>query len=470
MIVLSLAEIAAVTAGTLTDAPDPHACVTGPAVSDSRQVPPGGLFAAIGGARADGHDFAAQAFAAGAACVLASRPVGGPAVIVADVTAALGQLARHCLTRIKDVTVIALTGSAGKTTTKDILAQVLARHGATVATPGSFNTEIGLPLTVLRAGKTTRYLVLEMGARHAGDIRYLTTLAPPQVGIVLNVGSAHLGEFGTREAIGRAKAELVQALPEAADGGIAILNADDDIVSAMARDTTASVITYGTGQADIRATDIHLIDGAARFTLHIPSGSAPVILRLLGVHQVHNALAAAAAAHALNMDTGSIAAALSSAEPHSPGRLQVLQRPDGITIINDAFNANPESTAAGLRSLACYAGPRRTIAVLGEMRELGPAAESAHYDTGRLAADLGIDILITVGHGLTGTLADAARTSPAPPVIHAAEDPDELLPVLRRLLQPGDVVFIKASRSVGLENFAATLREDGPARPAGEPS
>ncbi len=170
-----------------------------------------------------------------------------------DVTAALGQLARHALTRIKDVTVIALTGSAGKTTTKDILAQVLARHGATVATPGSFNTEIGLPLTVLRAQETTRYLVLEMGARHTGDIRYLTTLTPPQIGIVLNVGSAHLGEFGTRQAIGRAKAELVQALPEAADGGIAVLNADDDIVAGMARDTAASIITYGTGQADIRA-------------------------------------------------------------------------------------------------------------------------------------------------------------------------------------------------------------------------
>ncbi len=466
MIVLSLAEIAAVTGGTLTDAPDPHACVTGPAASDSRQVTPGGMFAAIGGARVDGHDFAAQAFNAGAACVLASRPVGGPAVIVPDVTAALGQLAQHALGRIKDVTVIALTGSAGKTTTKDILAQVLARHGAAVATPGSFNTEIGLPLTVLRADETTRYLVLEMGARHAGDIRYLTTLTPPRVGIVLNVGSAHLGEFGTRQAIGQAKAELVQALPEAADGGIAVLNADDDIVAGMANCTTAAVITYGTGPADIRAAGIHLIDGAARFTLHTPSGSAPVVLRVLGAHQVHNALAAAAAAHAVDMDTGSIAAALSSAEPRSPGRLQILQADGGITIINDAFNANPESTAAGLRSLACYAGPRRTVAVLGEMRELGPAAEAAHRDTGRLAADLGIDILVTVGHGLMDSLADAARTSPAPPVIHAADDPDDLLPLLRRLLQPGDVVLIKASRSVGLESFAATLQGDGPARPA----
>jgi UDP-N-acetylmuramoyl-tripeptide--D-alanyl-D-alanine ligase len=234
----------------------------------------------------------------------------------------------------------------------------------------------------------------------------------------------------------------------------------------MARCTAASVITYGTGQADIRATGTHLIGGAARFTLHTPSGSAPVVLRLLGAHQVHNALAAAAAAHALDMDASSIAAALSSAESHSPGRLQILQRPDGITIINDAFNANPESTAAGLRSLACYAGRRRTVAVLGEMRELGPAAEAAHRDTSRLAAEIGIDTLITVGHGLMDTLAEAARTNPAPPAIHAAEAPDDLLPLLRRLLQPRDVVFIKASRSVGLENFAATLQGEGPARPA----
>ncbi|MGH3189164.1 MAG: UDP-N-acetylmuramoyl-tripeptide--D-alanyl-D-alanine ligase [Streptosporangiaceae bacterium] len=463
MIVLSLAEIAAVTGGTLADAPDPNTCVTGPAASDSRQVAPGGMFAAIPGARTDGHDFAAQALAAGAACVLASRPVGGPAVIVPDVTAALGQLARHVLTRIKDVTVIALTGSAGKTTTKDLLAQVLARHGATVATPGSFNTEMGLPLTVLRADETSRYLVLEMGARHIGDIRYLTTLTPPMVGIVLNVGSAHLGEFGTREAIGRAKAELVQALPGAADGGIAILNADDDIVAGMARHTTAAVLTYGTGQAVISAASIRLAGGRTRFTLHTPSGSAPVTLRLLGAHQVHNALAVAAAAHALNMKTSTIAEALSAAEPLSPGRLQILDCHDGVTIINDAFNANPESMTGGLRSLACYAEGRRTIAVLGEMRELGPATQAAHHDIGRLTAELGIDILITVGHGPIHTLSQAARTSTSPPAIHTAEDPDALLPLLRRLLRPADIVFIKASRSVGLENFATTLTGRDPA-------
>ena len=294
MIPLKLTEIAAVTGGTVHDAPGPDIWVTGPAVCDSRQAAPGGMFAAVPGARVDGHDFAAQAFAAGAACVLASRPVGGPAVVVSDVTAALGNLARHVLSRAEDATVVALTGSVGKTTSKDLLYQVLARHGTTVATPGSFNTEIGLPLTVLRANEMTRYLVLEMGTRHIGDIRYLTSLAPPQVGIVLNVGSAHLGEFGSREAIGQAKAELVQALPDADCGGIAVLNADDDIVAGMARNTSAEIITYGTGRAAVRATGIRLLGGRAGFTLRTPAMTAPVALRLLGAHQVHNALAAAA--------------------------------------------------------------------------------------------------------------------------------------------------------------------------------
>jgi UDP-N-acetylmuramoyl-tripeptide--D-alanyl-D-alanine ligase len=458
VIPLKLSEIAAVTGGTVRDAPDADTCVTGPAVCDSRQAAPGGMFAAIPGAQADGHDFAAQAFAAGVACVLASRPVAGPAVIVPDVVAALGNLARHVLAQARDATVVALTGSAGKTTTKDLLGHVLGRHGATVATPGSFNTEIGLPLTVLRASQMTRYLVLEMGTRHIGDIRYLTSLTPPQVGIVLNVGSAHLGQFGSREATGQAKAELVQALPDAAHGGIAVLNADDDIVAGMARYTAAEIVTYGTGRAAVQATGIRLDSGRAGFTLHTPATSAPVALRLLGAHQVHNALAAAAAAHALGMDTKLIAEALSAAEPMSPGRLQVLQCPGGITIINDAFNANAESMAAGLRSFASYSANRRMVAVLGEMRELGTTAQSAHQAIGQLVGELGISTLITVGGGHVRDLALAARRGSSPPVTDAVDTPGALRSNLAQVLKPGDVIFIKASRSVGLENFAETLK------------
>jgi UDP-N-acetylmuramoyl-tripeptide--D-alanyl-D-alanine ligase len=458
VIPLKLSEIAAVTGGTVRDAPDPGICVTGPAVCDSRQAAPGGMFAAIAGAQADGHDFAAQAFAAGVTCVLASRPVAGPAVVVPDVVAALGNLARHVLAQARDATVVALTGSAGKTTTKDLLGHVLGQHGPTVATPGSFNTEIGLPLTVLRASQMTRYLVLEMGTRHIGDIRYLTSLTPPLVGIMLNVGSAHLGQFGSREAIGQAKAELVQALPDAAHGGIAVLNADDDIVADMARDTAAEIVTYGTGRADVRATGIRLDSGRAGFTLHTSATSAPVALRLLGAHQVHNALAAAAAAHALGMDTKLIAEALSAGEPMSPGRLQVLQCPGGITIINDAFNANTESMAAGLRSFADYSANRRMVAVLGEMRELGATSQSAHQAIGQLVGELGISTLITAGGGHVRDLALAAQSGTSPPVTDAADTPGALCSKLVQVLKPGDVVFIKASRSVGLENFAETLK------------
>jgi UDP-N-acetylmuramoyl-tripeptide--D-alanyl-D-alanine ligase len=456
MIAMTLAEIAAATGGALSDAPDPDAAVTGTAVCDSRQAAPGSLFAAITGKQVDGHDFAAQALAAGASCVLASRPVGGPAVIVPEVTAALGVLAAHIVRLIPDAIVIGLTGSAGKTTTKDLLAHTLTRHAPTVATPESFNTEIGMPLTVLRAGRDTRYIVLEMGARHAGDIAYLTSLVQPRVGLVLNVGSAHLGEFGSREAIGRAKSELVQALPDARSGGVAVLNADDTIVAAMARSTRAAVITYGTGNADVRATQITTLAGRAAFTLVTPSGTAAVRLRLLGLHQVHNALAVAATACALGLDASVIAEALSTADA-SRSRLEIIEMPGGVSVINDAFNANPESMQAGLRAFAEWSQGRRTIAVLGEMRELGPLAEEAHRAVGRIAAELGITVLVTIGAGPVDALARAAADGPSVPLIRNVASTGDLDAKLAQLIEPGDAVFIKASRSIGLENFRPAL-------------
>ncbi|MFF8283323.1 UDP-N-acetylmuramoyl-tripeptide--D-alanyl-D-alanine ligase [Streptomyces albus] len=463
MLTLTLAEIAKATNGTLHDVPDPHLLVTGTSASDSREVGPGGLFVAVTGARVDGHDFVPQAMDAGAVCVLASRPVGAPAVIVPDVKAALGQIAQYALDRTPGMQIVALTGSAGKTTTKDLMAQVLSQHGKTAATPGSFNTEIGLPLTVLRADDATRYLVLEMGARHKGDIAYLASLTPPRIGVVLNVGSAHVGEFGSREAIAEAKGELVAALPPGSEGGFAILNADDDLVVGMASRTRADVITYGTGEASIRATDVTSRAGRAAFTLHTPDGSAPVSLRLLGTHQVHNALAVAATAHVLGMPTSDIAAALTAAEPVSAGRLQVVERGDGVTIINDAFNANSESMAAGLKTLAALADGRRKVAVLGEMKELGDTARRAHEAVGQLVGDLGVDILVTVGDGPEmAALADAARNRSASLRVEAAADPDALLVLLGGVLTTGDIVLIKASRSVGLERFADRLKEAVP--------
>ena len=459
MIPMTLAEIASAVNGTLSEVPDPQACVTGPTASDSREVVPGGMFAAVTGAHADGHDFAALTIAAGAVCVLASRPVGVPAVVVSDVVAALGKLAQAVLARIGSPAVIALTGSSGKTSTKDLLAQVLPELGPTVATPRSFNTEIGLPLTVLTADQSTRYLVLEMGARHKGDIAYLASLTPPKIGLVLNIGSAHIGEFGSRQAIAVAKGELVEALPDASHGGIAVLNADDELVAAMAARTTADVLWYGQApHAAVRASDIRIDDaGRPRFTLITPSSAAPVTLQVHGEHHVSNTLATAAVAHALGLDTAAAAAALSRAQPLSSGRMQVLQRGDGVTIINDAFNANPESMRAGLRTLATMAVGRRAIAVLGEMRELGDHATTAHEQAGQMVGELGIALLVAVGTDDAQALADTAHHINPALSAKVASDRHAAADLLRDQLKPGDIVLVKASRSLQLEGLATTL-------------
>jgi UDP-N-acetylmuramoyl-tripeptide--D-alanyl-D-alanine ligase len=464
VISLSLSEIAGIADGVLHDVSDPAVCVTGPWVCDSREAGPGGMFAAIAGEHVNGHEYAADAVAAGALCVLATRPVGVPAVVVGDVTAALGRLAQVVARRIGGATVIALTGSAGKTTVKDLLAQVLERHGPTIATARSMNTEIGLPLTVLGADETTRYLVLEMGARHAGDIRYLTGLVPPAVGLVINVGTAHLGEFGSRAAIAAAKGELVEALPGAGSGGLAVLNADDELVAAMAGRTTAKVLLYGrAAHADVRACDVGMIPGVrARFTLSAGGESAPVSLRFLGGHQVSNALGAAAVAYGLGMAVPAIAGALSDARPRAPGRLEVTERPDGITVVNDAFNANPDSVRAALETLATMAAGRRTVAVLGEMAELGDVARQGHEQIGKLAADLGVDVLVAVGDADAAMVAAAAqRSSDGRLRAVVVPDPDAALSALRNLLRPGDVVLAKASHSMHLEELAVTLAAGG---------
>jgi UDP-N-acetylmuramoyl-tripeptide--D-alanyl-D-alanine ligase len=462
VISLSLSEVAGITGGTLHDVPDPAARLTGPTVCDSREAGPGGLFAAVIGERVDGHDFAAAAVAAGAACVLASRPVGVPAVVVPDVTAALGELARHVVRLLDGATVIGITGSSGKTTTKDILAQVLQAHAPTLATARSLNTEIGLPLTVLRAGEATRFLVLEMGARGIGHIAYLASLVPVTAGLVINVGAAHVGEFGSLEATAKAKGELVEALPAAAAGGLAVLNADDDLVAAMADRTAARVLQYGrAARADVRADDVEMDGGRARFTLSAGGDSAPVILRYLGAHQVGNALGAAAVAWGLGMTVPAIAAALSDAAPQAAGRLEVTERPDGTVIINDAFNANPDSLAAGLQTLTAVAAGRRTVAVLGEMAELGVTTRQAHQEAGRLVADLGIDVLMAVGGAEAEALAAAAMDGSSRLRVIVVPDAGAALSELHGLLRPGDVVLAKASHAMHLEELAVTLATAG---------
>jgi UDP-N-acetylmuramoyl-tripeptide--D-alanyl-D-alanine ligase len=458
VIALSLAEVAAATGGRL-DRADPEAIVTGPAVVDSRAVVPGALFVAVAGERVDGHDFAAAAATAGAAGVLATRPVGVPAVLVADTVAALGLLARRVVTDLTDrsgLVVVGITGSQGKTSTKDLIAAVLESRGATIAPPGSFNNEIGLPLTACRAEESTRHLVLEMGARGAGHIRYLCELTPPRVGVVLNVGLAHVGEFGSRGAIAAAKGELVEALP--ADG-VAVLNADDPLVAAMAGRTAARVLTFGLGSADVRATDVRLDDGRPVFTLTTPAGSASVGLPLHGAHHVGNALAAAAVGHELGISPTQIAAALAAAAPRSRWRMEVTTRADGVTVVNDAYNANPDSMRAALAATVAIAGQRRRWAVLGEMRELGESSQAEHEALGRLVADMDISRLVVVGEGARPTLAGAldGRSWSAPPAFVA--DVAGAVDLLRAELAPADVVLVKASRAAGLERVAEALLE-----------
>jgi UDP-N-acetylmuramoyl-tripeptide--D-alanyl-D-alanine ligase len=462
MIEMSLAEVAAVTGGRLHRATGDERVTA--VEFDSRAVGPGGLFLALPGERADGHAFAAAAVAAGAAGVLAAREVDAPAVIVppaavltgsylaetdrdgsgAAVLAALARLAEHNVRALPGLTVVGVTGSSGKTSTKDLLAAVLAPLGPTVAPPGSFNNELGLPWTALRADAATRHLVLELSARGRGHIAALCAVAHPRIGVVLNVGRAHLGEFGSPEAIAAAKGELVEALPEQ---GVAVLNADDPAVAAMASRTRARVVRFGRS-GDVRAEDVALDAGRARFRLVGPAGAAEVALRVVGAHQVGNALAAAAVALELGGTPEGVAAALAAAGPASRWRMEVTDRADGVTVVNDAYNANPESMRAALAALASLgAGERRTWAVLGRMAELGDASAAAHAEVAAAAAELGVDELVTVGAAEYG----AGRPVPD---LAAAER------LLRAELAPGDVVLVKASRAVGLDRLAAALLAD----------
>ncbi|MFD4409940.1 UDP-N-acetylmuramoyl-tripeptide--D-alanyl-D-alanine ligase [Streptomyces sp. NPDC058251] len=460
MIALSLAEIAAVVGGQTYDIPDPAVQVTGPVVRDSREVESGSLFVAFVGERVDGHDFAEAVIEAGAVAVLASRPVGVPAIVVTDVQAALGALARHVVERL-GATLVALTGSAGKTSTKDLIAQVLRSKAPTVFTPGSLNNEIGLPLTALSATEGTRFLVLEMGARGIGHIRYLADLTPPKIGLVLNVGTAHIGEFGGREQIAQAKGELVESLPE---DGAAILNADDPLVRAMASRTKARVILFGeSDEADVRAENVRLMEsGQPAFSLRTPSGCSDVTMRLYGEHHVSNALAAAAVAHELGMSADEIARALSEAGSLSRWRMEVTERPDGVTVVNDAYNANPESMRAALRALAAMGRGRRTWAVLGQMAELGDEALAEHDAVGRLAVRLNVSKLVAVGGREASWLQLGAYNegSWGEESVHVS-DAQAAVDLLRSELRPGDVVLVKASRSVGLERVAQALLDSG---------
>ena len=381
MIRLTLDEIATIVEGELHG--DGSATASAPASVDSRRVERGGLFVAVVGEHVDGHDYVADALANGAVGVLASRPVDAPCVVVPDVTAALGRLAQAVLRRIPAL-VIAITGSQGKTSVKDLVAHVLSRTGPTVAATGSLNNELGVPLTILRADEGTEFLVLEMGARGIGHIAQLCAIAEPDIGVVLTVGSAHVGEFGSPDAIALAKGEMVESLtPE----GVAVLNADDPRTEAMALRTSARVLTFGE-QGNVQVGAVWLdAAGEPTFTLRHGDNLVPTHVPQLGAHHALNAAAAAAICLAADVDLDTVAHRLADATAQSPMRMARTLRDDGVLIIDDTYNANPESVAAALRAaVALHDGKRRVVAVLGEMLELGAESAERHRETGRRGA------------------------------------------------------------------------------------
>jgi UDP-N-acetylmuramoyl-tripeptide--D-alanyl-D-alanine ligase len=483
---VTLATIADAVGGR-TDRADGTVLVTGNVEFDSRKVGPGDLFVAVPGERVDGHDFAERAIAAGAVAVLAARAVDGPAIIVpplaagasralalagdrdgsgAAVLAALGALARFVVSRLTEhgLTVVGVTGSSGKTSTKDLIAGLLGDLGPTIAPPGSFNNELGHPWTALRATEQTRHLVLELSARGPGHIAALCEIAPPRIGAVLNVGTAHLGEFGSREQIAIAKGELVEALP--ADG-VAVLNADDPLVAAMAERTAARVVLVGEAStAQVRATDV-LLDDSARpgFRLVTPTGEAKVQLGLYGAHQVGNALTAAAIALELGATLDQVVAGLERARPVSGRRMEVTTRTDGVTVINDAYNANPESMRAALKAAATMSRnttdghQRRSWAVLGPMGELGEESIAGHDEIGRLAVRLDISRLVVVGDEARAMFQGAHLEGSWGEESVLVPDVEAAVALLRAELSPGDVVLVKASNAAGLWRVADALLE-----------
>ena len=463
MISVTVEEISKALGAELSGPGDQVAVVTA-LTADSRMVLPGALFVALPGEHVDGHDYVAAAINAGAVAALTRRSVKGAlCLVVVDPLVALGRLSRYLIDRSSGdgLCAIGITGSVGKTSTKDLLAQVLEHAGPTVAAAGNLNNELGVPLTVGRIDAGTRFLVLEMGARGIGHIAYLCDIAPPRVGVVLNVGQAHVGEFGGQAAIAQAKGELVESLP--ADGW-AVLNIDDPLVWAMRGRTKAQVLPWSSIQRLEQGVWASGLNGDAfgrySFTLHQrragePQRQTQVQLGLTGRHHVPNAVAAAATALAIGLDLHQVAAALGAATARSRWRMELRDRSDGVTVINDSYNANPDSMRAALNTLAELGrSGRHTWAVLGDMLELGDTAVAEHAAIGRFAAKLGVEHLVAIGDyavQLTGAAVAAGLASTR--AVMVADKPDAVAAVTAGL-GPGDVVLVKASRGLALNTVA----------------
>lgn len=475
MIELSAAEIAEITAGTLYGVPDPSTLRVRHADTDSRSMAADSMFIAKPGETTDGHHFIDSALAAGATLVLAQRATQAsdgaahPSVVVPDVVTAMGQIAAAILDRVRahsDTTVIGITGSAGKTTTKDLLKSILEPEGPTVAPQGSYNGEVGVPLTIFTAELQTRFLVVEMGADAPGNIRDLAQMVRPDIGAVLMVGSAHAGKFGGADKIAAVKAELVEEIGSA---GAVVLNRDDAQVAAMAQAATAPITWFSetTGQGSenqatpdqVRAVDLSLDEaGHPRFQLRFTESGEefPVVSGLTGAHHVSNLLAAAACALRAGVAPAAIAQRLDGLGPASRWRMERTERADGVTVINDAYNANPESMREALRTLAMLTRPgqgrpaRRSVAVLGAMLELGEVSIPKHTQLGETVVRLNIDKTLVVGDLAyplyRGAIAEGSWGSE----VHWVARVEEAEAYLDQELAPGDIVLFKSSNSAGL--------------------
>ena len=448
MITMKASEIAATVGGVLHG---DDTVISAPAFLSSRDCLPGSIFLAIKGENVDGHDFVGDAASRGAAISITSRVVPGNCVVVADVTRAIGLLAAHVRSQLKNLTVIGITGSQGKTTTKELLASVLSAKGLTVSPKGNHNNELGVPLTVLQCDEKTEFCIAEMGARHQGDIAALAAIAQPHIGVVLRVAAAHIGEFGSIEKIAETKSEMIQSLCQ---DDIAILGTYDDYTPAMASLHHGRTITFGENtSATIRATDIELRDGRAHFDLVTPEGRSTVALRQYGIHQIGNALAAAAVAHAVGISTDHIAGSLSTAEVHARWRMEVRELED-LVIINDAYNASPDSMAAALTTLTHLTQERggESWAFLGNMRELGATSSKAHAEIAALASQLGVDHLVAIA-------APDYKSGIGPTtMLHECASVDEAIEFVK-FINRGDVILCKASRSDKLEVVAEGLED-----------
>ncbi|KIQ12409.1 MULTISPECIES: UDP-N-acetylmuramoyl-tripeptide--D-alanyl-D-alanine ligase [Curtobacterium] len=490
MIAMTLAEIATAVSGELiggaqaTDVAEPgDLVVEGSVETDSRLVRPGSVFFALPGEVTDGRRFVPAAVDAGAVLVITPERVDttAPQIVVTDGYEALAALAHEVVTRVRmsgadrvdadgrpaPLRVVGITGSNGKTSTKNMLRTILEQHGATIAPEGSFNNHVGAPISMLRVTYDTRYLVVEMGASGVGHIAKLVSIAEPDLGVVLKVGLAHAGEFGGIEATQRAKSEMVTDLPETAT---ALLNVDDDRVASMRDLTAARVVGFGTSaEADYRITGIETDRSGTRFTLTVPpvrpEGDRPtdatlsggpdhvdVRLAILGEHHAMNASAALTVAHLWGVPLADGAAALASMTRAERWRMELLQGgPEGVTVINDAYNASPDSTAAALRTLAQIVRPgERTVAVLGEMAELGEFSVEEHDRIGRLVVRLGIGQLVVVGRGAMPIHQAATLEGSWDGESVYIEDVDDAVRAMQEMLRPGDVVLVKSSKSAEL--------------------